>query len=58
MVINKNTLDKIATGLGVLGGASNVLASSGLINQSWANLISAAVTIGLGYLVQKPTAGK
>lgn len=54
MVINSTTLDKLATGIGVLGATSNVLAASGVIDQSWSNLITALVTLGLGYLTQKP----
>lgn len=56
MVIDKTTLNNIATGLGIVGFTTSTLASSGVLSPAWAGLINAFVTLGLGYVTQKPAA--
>lgn len=52
--MKKQTLDRIATMLGLIAGISGVLGANGIIDSKVAGTVSGVATVCLGYVVQRP----
>ncbi|MBW4644755.1 MAG: hypothetical protein KME23_17630 [Goleter apudmare HA4340-LM2] len=52
--MNKQTLDRLSTFLGLVAGGASLLSGSGLIDTHLAGAVGGVATAILGYLVQRP----